>query len=382
MAMWPTVPFSAVAAILLVATARLFFHLRWVRRLPAGSERTLPVLPRVSVVVAARDEEARIETTIRRLLAQRDVVVDVIAVDDRSTDATGQILRRIAEEDARLSCLRVETLPDGWLGKCHACHLGAGRATGDWILFTDADCWMKPDVIARALAVATKEGADHVTLTPGVSPLTAGAGAWHLLFLMSLAGWIAGVNRDRPGRFLGIGSFNLMRASAYRTSGGYATLRLTVLDDVKLGRLLQRTGHRTRAFIGGDDVQCHWGTALSSAIRIMEKNYFAAIEFRFAVAVVVGVVGPLGWLVAVVGPFTGSAAGVGAGLALLSTIGPATAIATRLTWRWRPAVMVPFVVPLMPYALLRSAVLTVLRGGVSWRSTFYSLERLRAGRVR
>src|SRR6266571_8688262 len=125
-----------------------------------------------SVVLPARDEESRIETTIRRLLAQEGVQLEVIVVDDRSQDRTREILRRLAQEDARVTVNRIEVLPEGWLGKCHACHLGAGAASGDWILFTDADCWLKPDVIRRALLVAEREGADHLTLTPGVAPET------------------------------------------------------------------------------------------------------------------------------------------------------------------------------------------------------------------
>ena len=194
------------------------------------------------MVVAARDEEARIEETVRHLLAQRGVAVEVIVVDDRSTDRTGEILRRLASEDARVQVKRVESLPDGWLGKCHACHVGASAATGEWILFTDADCWLKPDVIARALRVADREAADHITLTPGVAAETLGARAWHLAFLTRLASWISGVNRDRPNAYLGIGAFNLVRASAYRECGGYEALRLTILDDVKLGLLLHRAG--------------------------------------------------------------------------------------------------------------------------------------------
>jgi glycosyltransferase involved in cell wall biosynthesis len=93
------------------------------------------------------------------------VAVDVIVVDDRSTDQTPGILRRLASEDTRLQAARVEVLPDGWLGKCHACHVGARIATGEWILFTDRDCWLKPDVIARALRVADRDAADHITLT-------------------------------------------------------------------------------------------------------------------------------------------------------------------------------------------------------------------------
>ena len=222
----------------------------------------------------------RLEETVRHLLAQDDVAVEVIVVDDRSTDRTGDILRRLASEDARVRAKQVESLPDGWLGKCHACHVGASAATGEWILFTDADCWLKPDVIARALRVADREQADHITLTPGVAAETLGARAWHLAFLSRLASWISGVNRDRSNAYLGLGAFNLVRASAYRECGGYEALRLTILDDVKLGLLLHRAGKRTRAFIGGDDVECHWGTTVPGMIKIMEKNYFAAADFR------------------------------------------------------------------------------------------------------
>src|SRR6185295_18862870 len=103
----------------------------------------------------------------------------------------------------------------------------------DWILFTDADCWLKSDVIARAVGLAEHAGADHVTLSPGTVVASVGAQAWHLLFLTSLLSWFAGVNRDRPKSFLGIGAFNLVRASAYRQCGGYEALRLTVVDDIK-----------------------------------------------------------------------------------------------------------------------------------------------------
>ena len=167
----------------------------------------------------------------------------MIVVDDRSADATGDILRRLTSEDTRVRAIRVEHLPEGWLGKCHACHVGAGVATGEWLLFTDADCWLKPDVIARALRVAARDAADHITLTPGVAAQTLGAQAWHLAFLGSLANWMSGVNRDRAGAHLGMGAFNLLRGSAYRACGGYEALRLTIVDDIKLGLLLHRAGN-------------------------------------------------------------------------------------------------------------------------------------------
>jgi glycosyltransferase involved in cell wall biosynthesis len=398
--------FWLLGSTFLVVGLSAWSNLRWAQRLPKlavgagevssfqgsvfrwkgdeqnGGQASKVPLPKVSVVLAARDEEARIEHTVRRLLAQRGVDLEIVVVDDRSTDRTGEILKNLAREDGRVRYLRVDVLPPGWLGKCHACHLGASAAKNEWILFTDADCWMQEELVARALTVAAREGADHVTLTPGVMPETIAARAWHLAFLFSLVNWFSGVNRDRPGSHLGIGAFNLMRVEAYRACGGYEALRLTVVDDVRLGLLLHRSGRRTRAYIGGDDVECHWGNTVPNMIRIMEKNYFAVLNYRtFTVVALLAVAVP-GWTLAFLGPFTGTPAGWTAGLGLFSLALPAAILAGRLGWpRWHACLM-PYVMPALYYAVVRSAVITLWRGGVRWRDTFYSLEELRKGHVK
>ena len=383
--MWVTLIFGGTAVLFLFWTFSALWHIRWVRRLPAlESLTTTPTESRIkcSVVIAARDEETRIERTIRHLLAQREVEAEVIVVDDRSTDRTSEILQHLAKEDARLQVKRVDALPDGWLGKCHACHVGASAVTGDWILFTDADCWLKPDVIARAVRVAERDGADHVTLSPGTVIDSLGARAWHLLFLTSLLNWFSGVNRDRPKAYVGIGAFNLVRAAAYRQCGGYEALRLTVVDDLKLGLLLRRAGKRTRAFLGVDDVECHWGTTVGSMVKIVEKNYFAATDFRLWLVLAAGVALTLVFGTLVVGLMMGTAAGLAAGLSPLLLILPASILARRLGWSWPCAVCMPFMFPVFLYALLNSTLVTLRQGGIRWRDTFYALDTLRAGTVR
>ena len=382
-----TLIFGGAAALFLVMSLGALFHLQWVRRLPSLQALTATgsvpgAAVRCSVVIAARDEQMRIEQTIRRLLAQQGVETEVIVVDDRSTDLTGDILRRLTREDARVRVKRLETLPAGWLGKCHACHTGANAATGEWILFTDADCWLKPDLLARAVCVAERARADHIALTPGLSTEALGARAWHLAFLISLANWISGVNRDRPRAHFGLGAFNLVRAAAYRESGGYSALRLTVLDDVRLGLLLRRAGKRTRGFIGGDDVECHWGSKLKGMIQIMEKNYFAAMDFRTGTALAAGACGILLFCAAVLGPLTGTVAGLGAGLAPFTFILPAGVLAHRLGWTWRAAMLTPFIFPVLVYAVLNSTFVTLRQGGIWWRETFYAIETLRKGTLR
>jgi len=375
--------FGGLAASCLGTTLAALHHLRWAKRLPPwdpGDESSrAPV--RCSVIIAARDEEARIEATINHALAQRGVEIELIVVDDRSTDQTGEILKRRAAKEPRLRGLRVDVLPDGWLGKCHACHIAAGAATGEWLLFTDADCWLKPDVVVRALAAAGREGVDHVTLTPGVAPETLGARAWHVAFLLTLSNWFSGVNRDRPDAYLGMGAFNLVRKTAYNVCGGHEALRLTVVDDIKLGLLLRRAGKRTRGFIGGDDTECHWGTTVRSMIKIMEKNYFAAIDYRTLAAFGSAVIGTTGWAAAFVGPFTGTTAGLLAGLGLLSLVAPAAVVTRRLGWSLTTAMLTPFIFPALFYAVLNSTWVTLRQGGVRWRETFYPLAALRAGNV-
>ncbi len=260
-----TAAFLLVAAIFAATAASKLFHQRWTQRLapldaPPDAAWAAPV--HVSVVIAARDEAAGIEGTVSALLAQQGVALEVIVVSDRSTDDTADVVRRLGGEDPRVRVIEVTALPERWIGKCHACYTGAAAATGDWILFTDADCRLAPDVIARALAAAAREGADHVALTPAPIDPTLGAKAWYLVFGASITNWISAANRDLKDGHFGIGAFNMVRASTYRACGGYEALRLTILDDVRLSLLVRRAGGRSRIYLGGDDVLCNWATSV------------------------------------------------------------------------------------------------------------------------
>ena len=374
----------------LFCSAALMFSFRWLRALSClrWAQRLAPLRqpltnkPRVSVVLAARDEEARVEQTLRHILAQEQIDLEVIPVSDRARDGTDRILKQLALKDSRVHPKRVNILPERWLGKCYACHVGASSATADWILFTDADCWLKPDVIARAIAVAERKNVDHVTLTPGVEPQTLAAGAWHIAFLISLAERFARVNQDKADGHLGIGAFNLIRTSLYKEFGGYEALRLSVVDDIKLGRLVRSAGGRTRAFVGGDDVECHWGVTVPSAIKIMEKNFFAALDYRTTQGIFLGGALSIFWAVCIIGPFTGSIYGFfAAGSLVLSAI-PAAVVCKRLRWPLRGAVFTPFALVALFYAVLNSTIVTLRQRGIRWRDTFYPLEMLRAGNVR
>ncbi|MBV9126171.1 MAG: glycosyltransferase family 2 protein, partial [Planctomycetes bacterium] len=356
--------------------------IRSLRRLPSLAPTGGEDLPGVSVVIAARDEEARIETTVRGLLGQQGVRLEVIVVNDRSRDGTGKILERLAAEDPRLKAVRLEEVPPGWLGKCYACHRGSQEAGGEWLLFTDGDIWMTPDLLARAIRTARQEGAAHLALLPGVREGSILGKACQLIFFIGQARMASQVNQDRPGAHLGSGAFNLVRADTYRAVGGYETLRLTVLDDLKLSLLLRRAGRRSRLFVGRGELEADWAPTLPGMIKALEKNHFAVVHFRLLpVLLTVLLVGSL-WSAAVVGPWGGSVAGMAAGVGLCSLILPAALAARRFGWPRTAAVLAPFILPVLLVSLVNSTVVTLLRRGIWWRDTFYPLAILRTGGIR
>ena len=223
--------------------------------------------PRLSVVVPARNEATDIEEALRSLLAQDYPDLEVIAVDDRSEDGTGVILDRLATEHASLRVLHIAELPDGWLGKTHACHAGARLATGSFLLFTDADVRFAPDALRRAIAFATSKRLGHLVAWPQlIAP-----GFWERCFQATFAMFLNFKLRPWelhvPGSrgFVGMGAFNLVSRDSYAKVGGHEILAMEVVDDVKLGLVLRRSGIRQGSIAAGDLVRVPWARGLSGS---------------------------------------------------------------------------------------------------------------------
>lgn len=373
---------AIVGAIWLLLSVILIRRTKLVSELPHGTAPDRAPLPRVSIVVAARNEAARIGETVRRLLDQRGIDLELIVVDDRSCDATPSILASLTQRDGRLRVLRIDALPDDWLGKPHACRQGAAEARGEWLLFSDADAWLGPDVVARAIAAAECAAADHVCLIPGESDTTlpGAAGVLGFYFVFLFAG--ARVNIDRYRGPIGVGAFNLVRSTAYRSIGGHSRLRFEVLDDAKLGMLLLESGHRSRVYWAQPDFEVAWAGSLRGLWRVLEKNLFAALEYRTAAALALGLSSFGLWGVALAGPALSPIGGTLAFAGLFSLAIPAARISRQAGWGWLAAILAPLFLPALPLAVARSTAVTLLRGGVRWRETFYALDRLRLGVVR
>lgn len=218
--------------------------------LPAG-------IGRVSVVIPAHNEGSRIVPAVQGILAQVGVDVELILALDRCTDDTREQALRAAAGDARVRVVEIAHCPVDWAGKCHAAAAGAAVATGDHLLFTDADVRFEPTAVRRALALARTHDADLASLLPTLEVRHSFEYRWQPVasFMLMRIFPAERVNRDvRPSPFAN-GQFLLFSRSAYEAIGGHAAVKFDVLEDLAFARAMRKAKRRTRLFSAGPEVR-------------------------------------------------------------------------------------------------------------------------------
>ena len=374
--------------IFLASVAKLFEALcarRLVRPLPekdsAGSSLELPKL---SVVIPARNEERKLEGALRTVLGQDYPHLEAILVNDRSTDGTGRTMERLTAGRGDASVIQVEELPEGWLGKNNAIHVGTERASGDWLLFTDGDIHFHPAAFRRAIAYAEERSLDHLTLVPELKL----SGYWlrgvvaffYTAFLVHRGYYKANIPSSETG--VGIGAFNLIRREAYDEAGGYKALAQRPDDDLALGGRVKKLGLRQELALGHGLLEVEWYASLGEFFCGVEKNSFAALGYSVPKVVFYAAEIPAltAWPFAAAFLASGATAALYAGSVAAQV---ATFAVCNRFLRGRVFLLAlgyPACALLFSYALLRSALLALARGGIYWRGTFYPLSLLKEKR--
>ena len=345
-----------------------------------------PPLPRLSVVVAARNEEAHVEQALSSLLALDYPDYEVIFVDDRSQDRTGEIADRLGAQDGRLRVLHVQELPAGWFGKNHASWRGALAAGGDLLLFTDGDVVFGREAVRRGVRHLLRSRLDHVAVLPALvmrSPmLQACLIVFHWGAHVTARLWQ--VRDPRSTASFGVGAYNLFRADSYRAIGGHRQVALRPDEDYQLGRLVKLTGRRSDLVRAESSVRCEWYPDVRSLIRGLEKNLFAFRDYRIS-AVLVQTVGlvwtgiaPFALGVALV-PVDAFAAALFAASAMVAW-GFAICVARVSRFRWWSGLALPVASAVIAWSWWRSMIVT-LRGRLAWGGPAVPLSELRAARV-
>ena len=381
-------------------SAHLFPYLAWLialfwvwkaiaaaHGLPGIPDITLPQFdvapegsPSLTVIVPARNEAVDVAACLQSLLEQDYANLQIIAVDDRSTDQTGTIMEALAAENPdKLHVLHITELPPNWLGKTHAMAFAARHATSDYLLFTDADILFRPDALRRCLAQAVATNADHFVTLPTPTIKTHGEGML-LGFLQVLGLWATrpwrADNPDAKRDFVGIGAFCLLRSSVYQRLGGFEAFRMEILEDLTLARRVKVMELRQRVGVSPGLVRVHWAPGAMGVVGVMTKNLFAVFRFHISFLLIA-----CGWLALFyLAPI--------AFLAWPQTRIPAVVTLVAIAMLYRLAgrlsgisawyvVLFPISTSLFIYSLLRSMFVTLKQGGVTWRGTFYPLAELR-----
>ena len=372
-----TLALALTAAILLIGGNRTIGRLSDVA--PA-----LRAAVKVSIIVAARNEEEKIEEALLSLLSQDYPDFEIVVVDDRSTDRTAAILDRLGRDHPCLRVIHLRELPPGWLGKNYALYAGSEQAQGELLLFTDADVVMEPTTLSRAVAQLQDRELDHLTLAPqAIMPnalLDLFVGAFMVFFSIYARPWKA---RDPKSRaHIGIGAFNLVRREAYRAAGTHRAIRMRPDDDLKLGKLIKQAGGRQDILNGRGMIRVRWYASFAELIDGLMKNAFAVLEYSVAAVVLTSAAQLLFnvWPFAAV--FVTSGPTRLLNLAVVALIVAICFEAARFSGnrRWL-GILFPLATLLFVYIVWRSMVVTLASGGITWRGTHYKLAELRANRI-
>jgi glycosyltransferase involved in cell wall biosynthesis len=318
------------------------------------------------------------------MLAQNYPSFEVIAVNDRSQDLTSSILHQFERTCQNLKVTDLYNLPDGWLGKPHALVSGVEQSRGEWLVFTDADVHFAPDVLSRALALAEARNWDHLSLLASIEM----RGFWEITaisyfglgFVFGNEPWLA--SNPRSGRYVGIGAFQMVRRAVYEKCGGHRRLRMDVIEDMKLGKIVKMAGFRSGVAVAQDSVKVRWHSGVHNVVRGVTKNFFAACHYNIFFALGAMMLP----LIMSVLPFLGLFFATGWARAFAGVaVGAAILIHMVMIWSTDASPLYAFTHPLgalfFCWMLARSAAATLWRGGVVWRDTFYPIEELRKGLV-
>lgn len=336
--------------------------------------------PKISIIVPACNEQETIKPALRSLLALDYAHLEIIVINDRSTDRTGEVLKKIKEEHPRLRILEITELPDGWLGKNHALHQGAKAATGEYLLFTDADILFASSTLSRAMSLIINEQRDHLVLI-----FKNIAEGWLLnAMMLDAAGGLFflfkpwKVSDPKSRHFIGAGAFNLVRKSVYQAIGGHETVRMHPIDDVMLGKIIKQAGYRQECLSGYDFLQVHWYASPRKMINGLMKNIFALYNFRVSYALAAVVIICLVTILPVWGTvLTSGAARLCFALSALIRFTSCTygALYSGTTLGVVPfSLLTPYI---NIYIILKGMLTTLANGGINWRGTRYPLDRLK-----
>ncbi len=336
-------------------------------------------VPKVSVIIPACNEADTIEPALQSVLELDYGNLEIIVVNDRSTDDTGAVVDRMKRKYPNIILHKISELPKGWMGKSHALQSGAEQAQGEYLLFTDADVMMEKTTLSRAIQHMLENKLDHMSMFWGSSApggllnamiMDAGGG-----LMLLFKPWKA---KDRKSkRYMGVGAFNLVRATAYRAIDGHSAFSMHPIDDIMLGKVLKQRGFSQDCLLAQELLQVKWYVTVRDFINGVMKNTFALYHFS-VMKVLLGIlfiimlnVLPF-WAFFFTSGITRALFGTTVIIRIVSFVN-AFLEAKISPWYSLWSLVSPYI---NIYIAIKAAITTILNKGITWRGTHYSLDEL------
>ena len=374
-----------LALIILLLTIAMSLEVALGMRKMANIKDVLPTqqedVPRVSVIIPACNEADSIEPALQSVLELDYANLEIIVVNDRSTDNTGAVLERMKNRYPNIILHNISELPKGWMGKSHALHSGAEQAHGDYFLFTDADIIMEKTTLSRAMHHMLGNNLDHMSLFFGS---IAQGGLLNTLFMDAGTGlmllfkpWKA---KDKnSNKYMGAGAFNLVKASAYKAIEGHSALAMHPIDDIMLGKVLKQRGFSQDCLFGPDFVQTEWYATVREYINGVMKNTFAVYQFN-VMKVLLGIffiimfnILPF-WAFFFTSGITRALFGAAVMVRILLSVN--VFLKEKMSpWYSVWSLVTPYI---NIYIIVKATITTILNKGITWRGTHYPLDELKA----
>jgi glycosyltransferase involved in cell wall biosynthesis len=353
-------------------------------QIPMPSADTMAQLPKVSIIIPARNEQRNIEEALTSVLHLNYPDYELVVINDRSEDKTGEILEALQQRYPQLRVVHIRELPPGWLGKNHALFVGAQSACGEFLLFTDADIVMDASTLTRAVSYMQTQQGDHLAMMPEILSHNLGLdlfmNTFTVFFALYSRPWFA--KNPKSKSHIGIGAFNLIRKSTYHAIGTHQAIALRPDDDMKLGKLVKKHGFRQLATNGVGLIRVEWYRSLHELIDGLSKNAFAGLEYSLPY-VLFGITAQFLF-------------GLWPWIAVFLTRGNIQLIYVVILFlqqllyfdtarhnRLNPwgGIFAPLYTGLLIFIMVRATWLNLRHQGIYWRGTHYSLNELKTNRI-
>lgn len=378
---WALTAIGALTLCYLVFTLIEFMvGFRQIKPLRLTERQPNAALPPVSIIFSALNEERELEAALLTLLKQDYPQFEVIAVNDRSSDKTPEILEKLAKQYPHLRIHHIHHLPQGWLGKNHALHTAFTHSTGQWLLFTDADVLMHEQTLAKTVSHVLQHQLDHLTICEHHLR----KGFWlkvlflghYLAYAMSMKPWR--IRQDWSKRSLGHGAFNLVSRAAYQRAGGHQAIAMECLDDLKLGEIIKASGHKQDIVEAHDFVAREWYGSLKDMIEGLKKNCFAVFNYQLWRMVRDCTGAAIIYFLPLFGAlfFTGPVRYINM-LNIFVTLCMALCVARYFRVAAGFVLFYPAGIAILLYTLCNSMFSAYKHNGVIWRGTHYPLKTLK-----